>query len=271
MLKQRLITALWGLPLVTIAIWFGEPWFTIVIALLGMLAAYEFYRIIANKQVKAFTYLGLIWTLLFILSPHFNHTAITPLLLTSLIVISLICTLARRPVEGAYTGGMWTIAGVLYVGWLLSYLVALRGIDAGRYWVFLALFITFASDSSAYFIGQAWGKHRFAPSISPGKTWEGAIAGILGAVIIGLGLVRLFGLPLSYGQATLLCLLVSVFAQLGDLVESLFKRNMGIKEAGNMLPGHGGILDRVDSAAFTTVIVYYYALSYQAGWLNWLQ
>jgi len=271
MLKQRLITALWGLPLVTIVIWFGEPWFTIFIALLGLLAAYEFYRIVATKHAQAFTYLGLTWTLLFILSPHFGYAVTTPLLLTSLVVISLICSLRRKTVEGAYTGFVWTIAGVLYIGWLLSYLVALRGLDAGRYWVFLALFVTFASDSSAYFIGQAWGKHRFAPRISPGKTWEGAVAGVFGAMIISLGLVKLFGLPLSYGQVVLLGLLVSVSAQLGDLVESLFKRNMSIKESGNLFPGHGGILDRVDSVAFAAVVVYYYAVSYQAGWLNWLQ
>jgi len=271
MLKQRLITALWGLPLITTVIWFGEPWFTIVIASLGLLAAYEFYRIVSTQQVRALTYLGLIWTLLFIISPHFGYAAATPLLLTSLVMISLIYMLSRKTVEGAYTGCVWTIAGVLYIGWLLSYLVALRGLDAGRYWVFLALFVTFASDSSAYFIGRAWGKHRLAPHISPGKTWEGAVAGALGAIIISLGLVKLFGLPLSYGQVILLGLLVSVFAQLGDLVESLFKRNMSIKESGNFFPGHGGILDRIDSAAFAAVVVYYYALSYQAGWLNWLQ
>ena len=90
-------------------------------------------------------------------------------------------------------------------------------------------------------------------------------------MIITLGLVRLFGLPLSYGQAALLGMLVSVFGQLGDLVESLFKRNMGIKDSGRFFPGHGGILDRADSAAFASVVVYYFALAYQAGWLSWLQ
>ena len=272
MLKQRLLTVLWLLPLVTLAAWFDEPWpwFTIVVAPFGLLAAFEFYRIVATKRIQPLTFLGLVWTLLFILSPHFDYAVTTPLLLASLVMLSLIWLLWRPQKEGAFAGWAWTIAGVLYVGWLLSFLIALRGLDAGRYWVFLALFMTFASDTTAYFIGRAWGKRRLAPRISPGKTWEGAVAGVLGTIIIGLALVRLFGLPLSDGETILLGLLVSVFGQLGDLVESLFKRNMGTKESGKLLLGHGGILDRLDSIIFTGVVVYYYALSYQAGWLNWL-
>jgi len=271
MLKQRVITSLCVLPLVIAAVWFDEPlpWFTIVIAFFGLVAAFEFYRIVASS-VRPITFLGLIWTLLFILSPHFDFAVTTPLLLTSLVVLSLIWLLWHTPREGAFTGWAWTIAGVLYAGWLLSYLIRLRGLDAGRDWVFLALFITFASDSTAYFVGRAWGKRSLAPRISPGKTWEGAVAGILGAIIISLAFVSLFSLPLNYAQTILLGLLVSVFGQLGDLVESLFKRNMGIKDSGKLLPGHGGVLDRIDSIVFAGVVVYYYALSYYAGWLNWL-
>ena len=274
MLKQRLLTALWGFPLVTVAIWFGEPWFTIVLAPFGLLAVYEFYRIVAaSKQVSPLRVFGIIGTLLFMLSPHFQYFTYgvtTQILLTLLLMLSLIWLLRHPQRENAFASWAWTIAGILYVGWLLSYLVALRGLEAGRYWVFLAMFITFTSDTSAFFAGRAWGKHRLAPRISPGKTWEGAIAGVLGAVIIGLGLVQFFPLTLSYGQAIALGLLVTIMGQLGDLVESLFKRNMGIKEAGKLLPGHGGILDRLDSVFFSSAAVYYYALAYQAGWLNWL-
>jgi phosphatidate cytidylyltransferase len=151
------------------------------------------------------------------------------------------------------------------VGWLLSYLVALRNIDpvnleVGRNWVFFALFTNFGSDTAAFFVGRTWGKHHLARSISPGKTWEGTVAGAFGAIIVSLGLVTLFSLPLSYGQAILLGLLVSIFGQLGDLVESLLKRNMGVKESGKLMPGHGGLLDRMDSVVFAGVVVYYYVL-----------
>ena len=149
----------------------------------------------------------------------------------------------------------------MYVGWLLSYLVALRGLDNGRSWVFLAIFATFGSDSAAYFVGKAIGKHKLAPDISPKKTWEGAIGGLVGAAAVSL----LFLLPtpvqltayLNWWQMIIIGLLVSIFGQLGDLVESLFKRNAGVKDSGNVFPGHGGMLDRMDSIVFAVVVVYY--------------
>ncbi len=261
MLKKRVITAVWGIPLLTAIVGFGgELGFTILVAIWGVLAVFEFYRMVAASKVPPLTYFGLIWTLLFILSPHFNYDILIPLLLTSAVILSLIWLLLRPQKEGAFIGWAWTIAGILYVGWLLSYLVALRGVDAGRNWVFFALFTTFGSDTAAFFIGRALGRHHLAPSISPGKTWEGAIAGVFGAIMISLLLVTLLSLPLSFGQAILLGLIVSVFGQLGDLVESLFKRNMGVKESGKLLPGHGGFLDRIDSVVFAGIVVYYYVI-----------
>ena len=265
MLKKRVITALWGILLLIAAVWFDKPlpWFTILVAIWGILAVFEFYRLVTALKVSPLTYFGLIWTLLFILSPHFDYDTLTPLLLTSAVILPLVWLLLRPQKEGAFASWAWTIAGILYVGWLLSYLVALRGVDDGRNWVFLALFITFASDTSAFFVGRALGKHHLAPRVSPGKTWEGAIAGVVGAIIVSL----LFTLrtplqaPFDYWwQAILLGLMVSIFGQLGDLVESLFKRNMGVKESGRSIPGHGGFLDRMDSVAFAGIVVYYYVI-----------
>ncbi len=277
MLRKRLITALWGIPLIIATVWFGEPWFTILMIIWGVLAVFEFYRLVTASKVPPLTYFGLIWTLLLILSrnsdllsilkPHFDLNLLTPLLLTSAVMLSLIWLLRRAQKKNAFTGWAWTMAGILYVGWLLGYLVALRGLDNGRNWVFLALFTTFASDTGAFFVGRALGRRRLAPQISPGKTWEGAIGGIFSATVVSL----LFILPtpltlhLNWGQAILLGLLVSIFGQLGDLVESLFKRNMGAKDSGKLLPGHGGVLDRMDSIVFAGIVVYYYALLYNAG------
>ncbi|GAF86347.1 unnamed protein product, partial [marine sediment metagenome] len=139
---------------------------------------------------------------------------------------------------------------------------ALRGLDDGRNWVFFALFVTFASDTTAFFIGRALGRHKLAPGISPGKTWEGAIGGILGAIVVSLffTLNTPLILPLSWGQVILLGLLVSIFGQLGDLAESLFKRYTGVKDSGSVLPGHGGFLDRMDSVVFASAVVYYYVV-----------
>jgi len=272
MLKKRVITALVGLPFLITVIWFGEPWFTTLVAIWGLLAAFEFYRMVTASKVSPLTYFGLIWTLLFICSrnsellsilrPHLDLNLLTPLLLTSAVILPLIWLLLRRQKEGAFTGWVWTIGEILYIGWLLSHFVALRSLDDGRNWVFLALFTTFASDTAAFFIGRALGKHHLAPHISPHKTWEGAVAGVLGAVIVSLlfTMPTPFHLPLAYWQAILLGLLVSILGQLGDLVESLLKRNMGMKESGKLLPGHGGFLDRIDSVVFAGIVVYYYVI-----------
>ena len=261
MLKKRVVTALWGIPLLVIAVWFDEPlpWFTIFMAIWGLLTAYEFYRLVGVSQIPSLTFIGMLWTLLFILSPHCNYQFTVPFLLTSAIVLSLIWLVLRPQKEGAFLGWVWTMAGILYVGWLLSYLVALR-LDGGRNWVLFALFTTFGSDTAAFFIGRALGKHHLAPKISPHKTREGAIGGVIGAMLVSLLFVAPapLSLPLNYGQAILLALAVSVLGQFGDLAESLLKRNLGVKESGKAMPGHGGFLDRTDSVVFAGVVVYLY-------------
>ncbi len=274
MLKKRVITALWGIPLLVATIWFDTPlpWFTILMAIWGMLAVFEFYQLVAASKSSPLAYFGLIWTLLFILSrnsdllsrlePYLDHNLLTPLLLTSAVLLPLIWLLRQAQRKEAFISWAWTIGGILYVGWLLSYLVALRDLDEGRNWVFFALFTTFASDTAAFFVGRTWGKHRLAPHISPGKTQEGAIGGIIGAIIISLFFIlpTPLTLRLNWGQVILLGLLTSIFGQLGDLVESLFKRNMEVKDSSNLIPGHGGFLDRIDSVIFAGIVVYYWVV-----------
>jgi len=273
MLKERIITALWFVPLLVIVVWFGgEPGLTALIVAFGILAALEFYRMVATSKAPPLTVFGLIWTAFFTLSRNsellslfetrFGSGLLMPLLLASAVVLPLIGLLSRRQKEGAFTTWAWTIAGVLYVGWLLSYLVALRGLDGGRNWVFFALFATWASDTTAFFIGRRFGRHKLAPNISPGKTWEGSVGGIVGAIIVSILFFTPtpFHLPLVYWQAIVLSILVSIFGQIGDLVESLLKRNMGVKDSGRLMPGHGGILDRLDSIIFAGIVVYYYVI-----------
>lgn len=268
MLNKRIITALCGIPLLIAAVWFAKPWFTVFVAIWGLLAVFEFYNLRAASKKSPLTYFGLIWTALFILSrnsellsflkPHFNVDLLTPLLLTAAMMLSLICLLLLPRKEKAFTGWVWMMAGILYVGWLLSYYVALRSFDEHGIWVFFALFTTFGSDTAAFFVGRALGRHHLAPYISPRKTWEGAVAGVFGAIIVSLLFTIL--MPLSYGQAIFLGLVVSVFGQLGGMVESLLKRNMGVKDSSQLIPGHGGFLDRTDSVIFAGIVVYYYVL-----------
>jgi phosphatidate cytidylyltransferase len=271
MLKHRVITAVVGVPLVILAIWFGDPWpwFTLLIAAAALAGTYEFYHMANFDRREPLLYLGLLWALTLVLSPHYRSPDVLPIVITAAMLISLICLLRNPSREKAFRNWAWTIVGALYVGWMLSYWLNLRGLEDGRNWVYLAMLTTFANDTGAFFIGRAKGKHKLAPAISAAKTWEGAIGGLisamLGAVLIAtvLSLISLkLGFPFvfEYWQIILLGFLVSLFAQLGDLVESLLKRNMGVKESGNLLPGHGGILDRFDSLIFVGVVVYYYVI-----------
>jgi phosphatidate cytidylyltransferase len=269
MLKHRVITAAVGVPLIILAIWFGDPWITIFIAAAALAGTYEFYRMASFDRREPLLYLGLLWTLALVLSPHYRSSGLLPFAITAAILVSLICLLFRPSRQKAFPQWAWTIVGALYVGWMLSYWLNLRGLEDGRNWVYLAMLTTFANDSSAYFIGRARGTHKLAPAISPAKTREGAIGGlagaVIGAVVIAM-VLRLIsgeiGAPFAfrYWQIILLGLLVGLFAQIGDLVESLLKRQMGAKESGNLLPGHGGVLDRFDSLIFVGAVVYYYVI-----------
>ncbi|MFO7773722.1 MAG: phosphatidate cytidylyltransferase [Dehalococcoidia bacterium] len=266
MLKHRVITAVVGVPLVIVAIWFGGPWFSLFIAAAALAGTYEFYRMARFDRREPLLYLGLLWALALVLSPHYHHRSpdVLPITITAVMLISLIWLLRRPSREGAFGNWAWTIVGALYVGWMLSFWLNLRGLEDGRNWVYLAMLTIFANDTGAFFIGRARGRHKLAPAMSPAKTWEGAIGGlisaIVGAMVIAIILDVISPYTFEYWQIVGLGFLVGLFAQLGDLVESLLKRNMGVKESGNLLPGHGGILDRFDSIIFVGAVVYYYVI-----------
>ena len=158
-----------------------------------------------------------------------------------------------RPIIAA----LWLLGGALYIGLPLRYFIELRVLPDGAAWVFLALLTTFANDTAAYAIGRAAGRHRMAPGISPGKTWEGAAGGLVAAVVACPLLAMLLGLP--EGQWVLLGCGIALAAQAGDLLESMLKRWAGVKDASALVPGHGGVLDRLDSLVLVAPLVYHYS------------
>ena len=255
-----------AIPIMAVLIWFGAPWFTILVVVWGMGGAYEFYHLVQHsKGLSPLIIFGMLWVGLLIASPHFSsvphlkNISSTNLILTTGVIFSLLIILRRHGKELAFTNWAWTMGGILYLGWLTSFMVLLRNGEDGRSWVFLAILATFASDSSAYLAGRALGKHKLAPFISPKKTWEGTLAGLAGAIIVTVLVAWYFDLPVTYWQAIILGFIISVFGQLGDLVKSLFKRNMEVKDSGHVLPGHGGFLDRMDSLVFAGLVVFFFA------------
>jgi phosphatidate cytidylyltransferase len=282
MLLQRVATALIGVPAVLAVIWAGGAWFSVVLGILLFIAVLEFYAAVAPAPTDAtlvenplaamspvrlprllnqrpLSLIGAAFTALLVAAAH--HGGDWPAgALAMAAVLPLLWLIAKgSPGERAVPDWLYSVGGVLYVGWLGSHLVPLRHLENGQDWVYLAVFATFANDTSAYFVGRAIGRTKLVPRISPGKTVQGALGGILFGA---LGLVLLnYALDLGVDVWPLipLAVLVPIAAQLGDLAESLVKRGGGVKDAGVLVPGHGGVLDRLDSVLFVVPVVYYYA------------
>ena len=250
MLRQRLITAAIGLPVFLLITWFGNPWFIAAVAIVATLGSLEFFRITISPKIEPLTYFAIIVTVILSISPLYS-TLTKSIVFVCFIIVSLSWLLFLPNKEGSFLKWVWLLGGTVYLGWMLSYWGELRSLANGREWTYLSIFIIMASDTSAYFIGKAWGKHRMAPSISPKKTWEGAIAGLVASIVVAIGLGIVLSLSMNYLFLLGFGICIGFLAQIGDLVESLFKRNNGVKDSGTLLPGHGGILDRIGSFVLT--------------------
>jgi phosphatidate cytidylyltransferase len=257
MLRQRVITTIALLPILIAGIWFGGCWLTLLVAAIAAAGSIEFYRLDRNNKLSPLHYFGTIVIIALILLPYFfSYITITHILSVT-VVITLIGLLLSPRKDHGFNQWAWTMAGILYLGLMLGFWVKLRNIDQGRDYVFWLLFIIIANDSIAYFTGRALGKHALAPIISPKKTWEGAIGGLIASIIISVLFGFVFSFPFPYWQLVIMGTGVSILAQLGDLIESLLKRNSAVKDSGTIMPGHGGILDRMDSYILTAAVAYY--------------
>ncbi|HAV10361.1 MAG TPA: hypothetical protein DCX22_01925 [Dehalococcoidia bacterium] len=257
MLRERILTSIIGLPLVIAAVWFGTPWFSILIAAATIFGIIEFYRLANLANSKPFIAIGIVWSVLLLLTPYCPDAHCTSVVMTGGIALSLVWLLGKASDSMAFSNWAWTVGGVVYIGWMATYWILLRNLESGMLWTFWTLFTIFASDIGAFFIGRKWGKHALARVISPKKTWEGAFGGLFSSIVISIVFGIAFSLPLSWWQLGLFGIGINLLAQIGDLIESLLKRNTHVKNASNLLPGHGGILDRLDSLLLNGAFVYY--------------
>ena len=260
----------------------GLP-FALFIAILSVIGAKEFYNAVRKQGGEPTDALGLLACIGFQLSAWTYYgqkfAPFLPALMLVLVIGTLLGELGKRRPKPIVTIGT-TLIGAVYAGWLLSYLTLLHGMQPGMIrpngenmpllvppfhnttpgeW--LVIFVsacTFMSDTGALFVGKALGRHKLAPAISPGKTWEGSAGGVLTSLLTGAGLGLWLHLPLVHALG--LAALCAIFGQIGDLCESALKRDLGVKDFGTVLPGHGGILDRIDSLLFSAPLAYYYVL-----------
>ncbi len=261
-LASRLVVGVVGLPLVLGMVWLGGWWLFFLALIVGLLALHEYYAMTRPlRPIVIAGYLGLVLTLLAAQAGGFAW--IPGGLATTFALAFLLKGIAdTRQSATVAVGG--TILGVAWIGLGLVFIMLLRDLPVhGRLAAFTLLLAVWAGDTAAFFVGRLVGRHKLAPRISPGKTWEGLIAGTAATIFVTfVALYQDRDEFLSIGQALLLGVTIAVAAPLGDLFESLLKRDMGVKDTGRVLGGHGGVLDRLDAPLFASIAAYYVILAF---------
>ncbi len=260
LLAQRIVSIVVLAPLVLFIVYLGGGWYVALVATASLVGNWEFYSLLRRAGYAPLWPFGLLLSLAFVLDAYPSLVAgqLTPPALAFLLTLSLVYLMFRRELRGSLVDWAITWVPPLYAGFLLAFLVSLRFLPQGEKWVYFVLAVTWATDVAAYVVGRLLGRRRFFPRISPRKTLEGATGGLIAGVVSGGLLAWFFGwdvLPLL-----VLALLASVAAEAGDLAESLLKRQLRAKDASRLIPGHGGVLDRMDSLLFVGVVTYFWAL-----------
>ncbi|MFQ6130585.1 MAG: phosphatidate cytidylyltransferase [Armatimonadota bacterium] len=274
----RLLSAVVGVPLMLALLYWGAMWqggwpFFVVVAAAVIIGMREFYVGASGKDLQPIPLIGYAAALVYLFAVWFAREEFRPGLMTAAVVIAVAGSLAVRvlsaEIKGATASVGVTVAGFLYVACLFSFMLRLRQLDLheilGRVpeggfraevgVLFLVIAATWLLDTGAYGFGKSFGSVKMAPTLSPNKTLEGAIGGLATAVVVAT-LVSVW-LRLDALDGVVMGLLIGVAGQLGDLSESVFKRDMGLKDFGSMIPGHGGVLDRFDSLLFAMPVVYW--------------
>ena len=255
----RTATAAVCLPILLGAVCLGGPWLAALVIGAAGVATLEYCKMAREQGANPINAVSA--TLAVILS---TRAYLSPEALGVIVIalfISGVWLMIRFDRHSPMLDLGHTLGGAIYVGWLLSYGPLLRLADGnGREWLLLALLVTFVSDTCALLVGRVFGRHRMAMVISPGKTWEGSIGALIASVIATFTFVNLFELNIDSAAMVILGVLLGVVGQIGDLTESMFKRTSNLKDSGWVMPGHGGMLDRLDSLMFNLPVVYYFSI-----------
>jgi phosphatidate cytidylyltransferase len=259
-LGARVVTGvLYGLVLLGTIAFGGTLGLALLLALLGGLALSELYRITRRERRTLAEFCGLVAVVAMPLAAVALGLPGILAVMTVLVVASLIWHVAFTNLRISDTAVV--VFGALYIGFTLAHLVLVRSLDDGVVLVLVLLVSVWASDVLAYFVGSLIGSHKLAPRISPNKSWEGFIAGLMGTVAVWLALPLVIDAPPRTEFLLAIGVAVAVAALNGDLFESRIKREVGVKDSGQLLPGHGGMLDRIDSLLLVSLVAYYALLA----------
>lgn len=254
MLKTRTISAIIGLPLLFYVIIKGDIFLKLALIILSILGLNEFYNCTKNINVNPIKFIGFFSVPLIYILKVYIKEELDVIVLLAIIILLLPLFNRKYNIKDCAV----TLTGIIYVSIFFLYIYRIRELDYGYYIVWFVFIISWMTDTFAYFIGKHMGKHKLIPSISPNKTVEGSIGGIIGAVLGNIIYTLIFpDLKLNIYFVIFLGIIGSITAQIGDLVASAIKRNCNIKDYGNVIPGHGGILDRFDSILYVSPLIYF--------------
>lgn len=255
---KRVLTAVLLIPFfIYIVIWAPRWAFLVTVAAVAAMLFREYADLVARHGIAKPGLFGYAAGLLTLLLPARDST-----LFVLIAIFAMSLALRARHMAQALPDAAALLLGVAYVFGSLRCAIELRAISA--YWLLFALSLNWAGDIAALYVGRAFGRHKLAPEVSPGKSWEGSIGSVIASVIYGAFFFRWLLPAAPIAEALALTVVANVAGQLGDLCESAIKRGAGVKDSGTLLPGHGGWLDRVDSSLFALPVVYF-AVS-NLGW-----
>jgi phosphatidate cytidylyltransferase len=255
-LVRRLLSALVLVPVLLFLVWMGGWWFAAVVYLTITLATWEYLQMLRELGLQPTLVfpMALLWLLIvyFILGDRgYLHP-----ILSLVLIVSLAWHVFADRTEHKVQNWLLPLAGALYLGWMVGHAVWIRALPDGILRLVATLAVVWSGDTTAYLVGTAWGKHHMLPRISPRKTWEGYGAQVASGVLAGLLVMGLGGLGWGHGAA--LGLLLAALMPIGDVGISMIKRQAGVKDSGTLIPGHGGVLDRMDTLLVAMVLSYYY-------------
>jgi phosphatidate cytidylyltransferase len=261
---QRVIVSVITIPLILAACYFGGLFFLLFVLAISLFSYYEFYMLVKKKNMHAQLITGMAGVTVFIINQYRFFIDVYSFLVLIVFLVTLI-ELFRNRGSAIFNIGA-TLLGIFYVGLLLSAMIGLREFYSGMETLYtrggLIIISVFASiwicDSAAYYIGTPFGKHKLFPRVSPKKSWEGAFSGFIFAVLAFIAAKFIILDFLSLSSAIAIGIIVGIVGQLGDLIESLLKRDAGVKDSSNLIPGHGGILDRFDSIIYSAPLILLY-------------
>lgn len=270
---QRWMTAAIAMPVVLVFVWFGGWLAFVALALVVLLGTVELHNMLLHVGYRPLVWISFVLSILFLIAAMFPsyRLSIIEISLGVSLLVSFSWLFFRKRLDGAMVDWALTMAISLYLGWPTSFMLLLRGytpatfqgsgavtLPTGVWWLLVVLLGVWGFDAAAFFSGRYFGRHKLAPEISPGKTWEGVVGGLVLSITAAL-VLAVVPLHVPWYFAILLGVLIGMAATLGDLAESLIKRQTHVKDSGQIMPGHGGMLDRIDSLLFAVIVVYIFA------------